>query len=111
MAGKKTSKGHGVTRADLTEAVYSRHGGLTKAEAAEIVNAIFDTVKGNLLEGRPVKIQNFGVFEVAARKGRTGINPADGEPIFIPPHRRLNFRPAPKLKDAVQSKRGRRSKS
>jgi nucleoid DNA-binding protein len=96
---------HGVTRADLTEAVYERHGGLTKSEAADIVNKIFETVKVNLLEGRPVKIQNFGVFEVAHRKGRTGVSPADGNPIFIPEHRSLNFRPSPRLKDAVQSEK------
>jgi len=98
----KHGKAPGVTRADLTEAVYQRHGGLTKTEAAEVVNKIFETVKVNLLEGRQVKIQNFGVFEVAVRKGRAGVNPADGLPIFIPEHRSLSFRPAPRLKDAVQ---------
>ena len=94
----------GMTRADLTEAVYQRHGGLTKTEAADVVNKILETMKVNLLEGRPVKIQNFGVFEVAQRKGRAGVSPADGHPIFIPEHRSLSFRPAPRLKDAVQDK-------
>ena len=103
MAAKKIKKtNNGVTRADLTEAVYQRHGGLTKAEAAEAVNKIFDAVKGNLVQGRQVKIQNFGVFEVADRRGRRGVDPTNGESIFIPPHRSLAFRPAPKLKDAVQ---------
>ena len=104
MTTKKHGKPRsGVTRADLTDAVYQRHGGLTKSEAADVVNKIFETVKDNLLEGRPVKIQNFGVFEVALRKGRAGVSPADGNPIFIPEHRSLSFRPAPRLKDAVQS--------
>lgn len=96
----------GVTRADLTDAVYRRHGGLTKSEAAEVVNKIFDTMKSNLLEGRPVKIQNFGVFEIASRKGRAGVNPVTGRRIFIPAHRSLQFRPAPRLKDAVQDPGG-----
>jgi nucleoid DNA-binding protein len=106
---KDTDKGSrpSITRAHLTEQVYRRHGGLTKGEAAEIVNKIFETVKVNLLEGRPVKIQNFGVFEVAARKGRAGVDPTNGAKIFIPPHRSLNFRPAPKLKKAVQKRRDR----
>ncbi|MFQ5525982.1 MAG: HU family DNA-binding protein [Thermoanaerobaculia bacterium] len=96
----------GVTRADLTDAVYRRHGGLTKSEAADVVNKIFDTMKTNLLEGRPVKIQNFGVFEIASRKGRAGVNPVTGRRIFIPAHRSLQFRPAPRLKDAVQEPEG-----
>lgn len=97
---------NGTTRADITDAVYRRHGGLTKTEAAEVVNKIFDTMKSNLLEGRPVKIQNFGVFEIAARKGRAGVNPVTGRRIFIPAHRSLQFRPAPKLKNAVQEPDG-----
>ena len=98
---RKQPKG-GVTRADLTNEVYARHGGMTKGEAASVVNKIFDAMKDNLLEGRPVKIQNFGVFEVTDRKGRTGVNPADGSRIFIPAHRSLSFRPAPRLKQVVQ---------
>ncbi len=97
---KRAAKG-GITRADLTRRVYERHGGLTKSEAAAVVNKIFDTMKVNLLEGRPVKIQNFGVFEVADRKGRVGVDPSNGEKIFIPAHKSLSFRPAPRLKDAV----------
>ena len=83
----------GLTKADLTDLVYRRHGGLTKNEAAEIVDRIFTTVKTNLLDGRAVKIQNFGVFEVLSRRGRRGVNPASGESIFIPPHKGLSFRP------------------
>ncbi len=37
-----------MTKADLVDAVYERHGGLTKDEAAEIVDTIFKTVKSSL---------------------------------------------------------------
>ena len=90
-----------MTKSDLTEQVYRRHGGLTKGEAAKIVEKIFDTMKANLVDGRPIKIQNFGVFEVRPRQGRTGVNPANGRKIFIPAHKGLSFRPAPRLKEEV----------
>jgi nucleoid DNA-binding protein len=93
--------GAGLTKSGLTDQVYKRHGGLTKNEAAGIVEKIFDTLKTNLSDGRPVKIQNFGVFEVVPRQGRTGVNPANGKKIFIPPHKGLSFRPSPRLRDAV----------
>jgi nucleoid DNA-binding protein len=48
-----------------------------------------------------VKIQNFGVFEVTPRQGRTGVNPTTGRKIFIPPHNGLSFRPSPRLKKEV----------
>lgn len=101
MGSKK--KG-GLTKADLVDVVYDRHGALTKNEAAEIVSTIFGTVKQNLGTGRAVRIKNFGVFEVADRKGRMGVNPASGEKMFIPPHKGLAFRPSTRLKKQVLKK-------
>lgn len=100
------SKRKGLTKADLTGAVYDRHGGLTKGEAAEIVDAIFQTVKTSLVDGRPVKIRNFGVFEVKARAGKRGIDPSSGRPIEIPPRRGLAFRPSVGLKETVDRPKG-----
>jgi len=92
----------GLTKARLIDEVYERHGGLTKAEAAEIVDAIFGAVKTSLGDGRPVKIRNFGVFEVISRPGRAGTSPVNGDRIFIPAHKGLSFRPATRLKRAVR---------
>jgi integration host factor subunit alpha len=91
----------GRTKADLIDAVYDRHGGLTKDEAAEIVDTIFKTVKSTLAGGRPVKIKNFGTFEITSRPGRVGVNPVSGEKIFIRPHKGLSFKPARRLKDEM----------
>lgn len=102
MATKKsTIERNGKTKADLVDVVYDRHGGLTKDEAAEIVDVIFRTVKRSLGHGRPVRIKNFGTFEVTTRPGRVGVNPVNGEKIFIRPHKGLSFRPARRLKDEV----------
>ena len=107
MASRK--KG-GLTKADLVDVVYDRHGALTKSEAAEIVDAIFGTVKTNLSSGRAVRIKNFGVFEIADRAGRMGVNPASGEKMFIPAHKGLSFRPSTRLKRQVsRPKKGARS--
>jgi nucleoid DNA-binding protein len=97
-----------MTKADLVDVVYDRHGGITKHEATEIVEAIFDTVKSTLVHGRPVRIKNFGTFEVTKRPGRRGVNPANGETIFIPEHRGLSFRPARHLRDVVAPEKKRR---
>jgi integration host factor subunit alpha len=102
--GKSGGAG-GLTKADLRDAVYDRHGGLTKDEAAEIVDAIFQTVKTTLGDGRPVKIKNFGTFEVMRRAGRVGVNPASGKKIFIPPKKGLAFRPAERLKKDIDRRK------
>ncbi len=91
----------GKTKADLIDAVYRRHGALTKGEAAEIVDAIFRTMKTTLQDGRSVRLRNFGAFEVTQRGGRKGVNPASGERMFIPPHTGLTFRPSRNLKSVL----------
>jgi nucleoid DNA-binding protein len=103
----KPEQASGLTKADLIDVVYDRHGALTRDEAAEIVDAIFMTVKSTLSDGRAVRIKNFGTFEVTPRAGRMGIDPSSGERIFIPPRKGLAFRPARRLKRAVtRQKRG-----
>ncbi len=99
MSRKLTPSGR--TKADLIDAVYRRHGALTKMEAAEIVEVIFKTVKTTLKDGRSVRIRNFGAFEVMQRRGRTGVNPASGERMFIPEHTGLSFRPSRNLKSML----------
>jgi len=107
MGSGKTGGG-GLTKADLVDVVYDRHGALTRDEAAEIVEAIFGTVKTTLGHGRAVRIKNFGVFEVADRAGRMGVNPASGKKMFIPPHKGLSFRPAARLRKQVAGRKRRR---
>jgi integration host factor subunit alpha len=101
MAPKTRASHPGKTKADLVDVVYDRHGGLTKDEAAEIVDAILHTVKSSLGRGQTVRIKNFGTFEITARPGRVGVNPVSGEKIFIQPHKGLSFRPSRKLKDEI----------
>lgn len=95
----------GKTKADLIDAVYRRHGALTKSEAAAIVDAIFDTMKSSLQDGRPIRLRNFGVLEPTVRSGRQGVNPANGKRMFIPKHTGLAFRPSQNLKTALDKKR------
>jgi len=104
VSPKKPVERKGLTKADLVDVVYRRHGGLTKSEATEIVEAIFGTVKTTLGDGRPVKIKNFGTFEVMERPGRMGVNPSSGEKMFIPPHKGLSFRPARRLVRPVRDR-------
>ena len=96
------SRDGGRTKAFLVDRVYDRHGALTKQEAAQVVDEVFRTMKAALVSSRPVRIQNFGVFEIVKRAGRAGVNPTDGQPLFIPPHRGLQFRPSKQMRHQVE---------
>jgi integration host factor subunit alpha len=101
VGGQGKDKRRGLTKADLVDVVYERHGALTRDEAAGIVDAIFKTVKSSLGGGRPVRIKNFGSFEITPRAGRVGVDPTSGEKIFIPPKKGLSFRPARRLRKEI----------
>jgi integration host factor subunit alpha len=90
-----------VTRDDLAEAVYERHGGLSRRESRDLVDRLLERVKSALLDGDAVRISGFGRFEVVRRRARRGRNPSTGQPIDIAPRRRLIFRPSRRLIDAL----------
>src|SRR5438067_3646891 len=95
-----------MTKADIIENVYERVGGYSKKEAADIVEAVFDTLKVTLEEGEKIKLSGFGNFVVRDKKARVGRNPQTGQEIEISARRVLTFRPSQVLKNALNSSNG-----
>ncbi len=85
----------------LSEVVADKHN-LTKKEAAEIVDLVFDTIADTLKDGGRVDITGFGKFEVKTRAARTGINPQTKESIEIPETKVPGFKASKVLKDLVK---------
>ena len=90
-----------MTKADLVERVCEQVGGFSKKEAADIVDAVFDTMKGVVEEGDKIKISGFGNFVVREKKPRPGRNPQTGQEIIIEARRVLTFKPSNVLKAAL----------
>ena len=89
-----------MTKADIIEAVYEQIG-FSKKEAAEVVELVFETMKGTLSEGEKIKISGFGNFIVRPKRARVGRNPQTGDVITITERRVLTFKPSQVLKDAL----------
>jgi integration host factor subunit alpha len=81
-------------KSDLADAIYRRHGGLSRRESARIIGLIFGRIRRALADGKPVLISGFGTFKVANRGPRLGRNPRTGQPVLIGAARRLVFRPS-----------------
>jgi|SRR5690606_12157845 len=94
-----------MTKAEIIDAVYERVGGFSKKEAAEIVEAVFDTMKEVLADGDKIKISGFGNFVVRSKKERVGRNPQTGDPIPISARRVLTFKPSQVLKGVLNPHR------
>ncbi len=94
-----------MNKSELVDAL-SEHAGMTKAQAGEAIDALFDTDKGIIAsalgEGKRVQITGFGTFETKERKARTGRNPRTGESIEIAATKTPGFRAGKGLKDAVK---------
>ena len=90
-----------MTKADIVERVYERVGGLSKKEAAEVVDSVFDAMKETLTLGDKLKISGFGNFLVRDKSARVGRNPQTGEQITIAARRVLTFKPSQVLKNML----------
>jgi integration host factor subunit alpha len=90
-----------MTKAEIIDSVYEKVGGFSKKESAEVVEAIFDTMKEVLAGGEKIKISGFGNFVVREKKQRVGRNPQTGEPIPISARCVLTFKPSQVLKNVL----------
>lgn len=83
---------------DLADHVANSVDGLTKKQAAEALDAVFDGIARHLEDGDRVQVSGFGSFSVSDRAARQGRNPATGETIQIPATRVARFKAAKDLK-------------
>jgi len=72
---------------------------LTKELAAEVYDAVLESVTGALAGGESVALRGFGTFKTVERKARTGRNPATGETLAIPATRAARFIPGADLRE------------
>lgn len=91
-----------MTKAEIIEQIYEKVG-FSKKESAEIVEMVFDLMKGTLERGEKIKISGFGNFVVREKRPRLGRNPQTGEAIEISARRVLTFRPSQVLKSALNN--------
>ena len=90
-----------MTKADIAHAVYSKLGGFSKKESADLVDLIFETMKETAGRGEKVKISGFGNFVVRDKNSRKGRNPQTGQEILLEARRVLTFKPSLVLKNIL----------
>ena len=90
-----------MTKADLIERIFEKIG-LSKKEAQEIIEILFDTMKQTFVEGESVKIPGFGTFHVRQKTARRGRNPKTGDDLEITPRKVIAFRASNQLKEGLE---------
>lgn len=92
-----------MNKTELIESI-SNKAGVTRAVAAQTLDATIASITEALTAGDAVALVGFGNFKVSERAARTGKNPATGEALEIPASKVAKFVPGKALKDAVNGK-------
>src|SRR5258708_33457174 len=93
-----------MTKAEIVQALYSKVGGFSRKESAELVDLVFEMMKETLGRGEKIKVSGFGNFVLRDKRQRPGRNPQTGEPIKISERRVLTFKASQLLKHALNSR-------
>jgi DNA-binding protein HU-beta len=101
----KAAKAKGAAQATVT----IKHLSAALAEGHDMSNKQVEAVLGDLValttkhlkRGDKIRLSGLGILQVRARPARMGRNPATGEAIKIKASKKIAFRPAKELKEAV----------
>jgi len=74
---------------------------LSKKQAESILNDLVGRITKHLKKGDRIRIGGLGILVVRKRAARMGRNPATGAPIEIKASKKVAFRAAKELKEAV----------
>jgi integration host factor subunit alpha len=81
-----------MIKSELVNKVFEDVPGISKKEAALVVDVFFETINGVLAKGEDVKISGFGNFSIRNKRERPGRNPKTGAPVQIAKRRVVTFR-------------------
>ena len=97
---KKAAAAATITLKHLAAALAEEHQ-LSKKAADAILTDMVDRIAKHLKKGERVRIVGLGILQVRKRAARVGRNPATGAPIQIKASKKVAFRAAKELKEAV----------
>jgi DNA-binding protein HU-beta len=97
---KKSVKTETVTLRHLAFVLAETHG-ITKAQANAILMDMVVDIAKHLKKGKRIRLNGLGILQVRKRPARMGRNPATGEAIKIKASKKIAFRAAKDLKEAI----------
>jgi len=89
-----------MTKSELIENVSSRLD-VPKKRAEDIVNAVFDAMKGSLLDEERIEVRGFGSFSIRHYKAKKGRNPRTGEEVHVDAKKSVHFKAGKELRERV----------
>ena len=100
MADKKPATAPTVTLKHLAAQLAEDHQ-LSKKQSEQMLGDLVTQITQHLKKGDRIRIGGLGILQVRKRAARMGRNPATGEQIQIKASKKVAFRAAKELKEAV----------
>ncbi|MFN3351076.1 HU family DNA-binding protein [Pseudorhodoplanes sp.] len=100
MADKKPATAPTITLKHLAAQLAEEHQ-LSKKQSEAMLGDLVTTITKHLKKGDRIRIGGLGILQVRKRAARMGRNPATGEQIQIKASKKVAFRPAKELKEAI----------
>ena len=100
MAAKKAGTQATVTLKHIAANLAESHE-MSKKQTEVVLGDLVGIVTKHLKKGDRIRIGGLGILQVRKRAARMGRNPATGEPIQIKASKKVAFRAAKELKEAV----------
>jgi DNA-binding protein HU-beta len=100
MEAKAKAKADTVTMRHLAVQLAEKHG-LTNKAANAMMEDLVGLITKQLKKGARIRLTGLGILQVRKRAARMGRNPATGEAIKIKASKKVAFRAAKDLKQAI----------
>jgi DNA-binding protein HU-beta len=97
---KAATKSTTVTIKNIAAKLAEDHE-MSKKQTEAILGDMVGQLVRHLKKGDRIRIGGLGILTVRKRAARMGRNPATGEPIQIKASKKVSFRPAKELKEAI----------
>ena len=95
-----------ISTNDLITRICGNHDQLPKKVTKAVLRSFLEEIEANVVDQQSkVRLDKIGIIQVKDRAARTGRNPQTGEEIRIPASKKVAFRAAKSLKEAVGVKR------
>ncbi len=89
-----------VTQRQIAAGLAEKHN-MSKKASNEFTDALVAAITKHLKKGARIRMTGLGILQVRKRPARMGRNPATGEAIKIKASKKIAFRAAKDLKEAI----------
>ena len=91
-----------MTKNDLTKEVAVSEK-LTLTTATKAVEGVIRVIKETLAKGEDITLRGFGTFTVINCAEKAARNISTGEPVIVPAHNSVKFKPSKELKESLKN--------